>query len=381
MSRAFDTIDRAKLVQILKEEVQLEEDEMRMCQSLLANTNLKVKLGEALSDPFETTIGSPQGDGLSPIIFAVYLESALRQVRAKASEMHPRPADDSELPHEALYADDSDFISTSPSFLKFLKALIPPTIGQFKLQANATKWEDTTLTASAKDDDRPSWRTTKKLGSLLGDEEDIERRKSLATASFKALRLLWERRKITSVNTRIRAYNALVLPVLLYNCGTWGVTGGVIEKLEVFHRRQLREVLGVKTKDLHNVDLYERCGVSPVKHHVAWAKWSLFGHTLRMTRDTPAQVAMDFYCQSSESDVKSMGRASTTLPAQLFNEYRDYLKKFKLGGHTSKMHMILAKLRKMADGKADPSRQKWRELSASIIKCQIPSFVYRTVLG
>ena len=216
---------------------------------------------------------------------------------------------------------------------------------------------------------------------MLGDEEDIERRKSLATASFKALRLLWERRKITSVNTRIRAYNALVLPVLLYNCGKKGVTGGVIEKLEVFHRRQLREVLGVKTKDLHNVDLYERCGVSPVKHHVAWAKWSLFGHTLRMTRDTPAQVAMDFYCQSSESDVKSMGRASTTLPAQLFNEYRDYLKKFKLGWNTSKMHMILAKLRKMADGKADPSRQKWRELSASIIKCQIPSFLYRTVLG
>ena len=59
MSRAFDTIDRAKLVQILKDEVKLEEDEMRMCQSLLANTNLKVKLGEAVSDPFATTIGSP----------------------------------------------------------------------------------------------------------------------------------------------------------------------------------------------------------------------------------------------------------------------------------------------------------------------------------
>ena len=96
----------------------------------------------------------------------------------------------------------------------------------------------------------------------------------------------------------------------------WDMGGnrGVIEKLEVFHRRQLREVLGVKTKDLHNVDLYEQCGVSPVKHHVAWAKWSLFGNTLRMARDTPAQVAKDFYCQSSESDVKSMGRAITTLP-------------------------------------------------------------------
>ena len=380
MSRAFDTIDRAKLVQILKDEVKLEEDEMRMCQSLLANTNLTVKLGEAFSDPFVTTIGSPQGDGLSPILFAIYLESALKHVRAKAAEMHPRPTDDNELPQEALYADDSDFISTSPSFLTYLKELIPPTIGQFKLHANATKWEDTTLMPSAKDEDRPSWRTTKKLGSLLGDEEDIERRKRLATASFKSLRLMWERRKITSVETRIRAYNALVLPVLLYNCGTWGVTGGVIEKLEVFHRRQLREVLGIKTRELHNVDLYERCGVSPVKHHIAWARWSLFGHTLRMARDTPAQVAMDFYCKSSKSDVISDGRASTTLPVQLFNEYKDYLKKFKLGGHTSKPHMMLAKLRELADGKADPGRQKWRQLAASIIKCQIPSFVHRNDL-
>ena len=171
-----------------------------------------------------------------------------------------------------------------------------------------------------------------------------------------------------------------MLPVLLYNCRPWGVTGGVIEKLEVFHRRQLREVLGIKTRELHNVDLYERCGVSPVKHHIAWARWSLFGHTLRMARDTPAQVAMDFYCKSSKSDVISDGRASTTLPVQLFNEYKDYLKKFKLGGHTSKPHMMLAKLRELADGKADPRRQKWRQLAASIIKCQIPSFVHRNDL-
>ena len=53
MSRAFDTIDRAKLMTILKEEVKLDDDELRMCQSLLADTNIKVKLGEAVSDPFE----------------------------------------------------------------------------------------------------------------------------------------------------------------------------------------------------------------------------------------------------------------------------------------------------------------------------------------
>ena len=153
--------------------------------------------------------------------------------------------------------------------------------------------------------------------------------------------------------------------------GGYSLTGGVIEKFEVFHRRQLREVLGVR-RGIHNDDLYNRCKANPLKHQIAWAKWSLFGHTLRMARNTPAQLAMDYYCQPSEGDIKCMGRASTTLPVQLFNEYKDYLKKFKLGGHTSKPHMMLSKLRSLA---ADPVRHKWRELIASIIDCQMQSLV------
>jgi hypothetical protein len=129
--------------------------------------------------------------------------------------------------------------------------------------ANATKWERTTLVPDSEHDPKPAWRKVKKLGSLLGDEEDIERRKTLATASFRSLRLLWERREITSINTRMRAYNALVLPVLLYNCGTWGVTEAIMDKLEVFHRRQLRDVLGVRVRDMRSKELYKRCGTAP----------------------------------------------------------------------------------------------------------------------
>ena len=53
---------------------------------------------------FETSIGTPQGDALSPVLFTVYLEIALR----KYIEM-------SQLERSALhqiicYADDTDFI-------------------------------------------------------------------------------------------------------------------------------------------------------------------------------------------------------------------------------------------------------------------------------
>ena len=86
----------------------------------------------------------------------------------KAAKPDGQYVSDNGLPLEALYADDSDFLSLSPSFLHFLEALVPPTIGRFKLKANATKWERTALQG-----DNTDWRKTKKLGSLLGDEEDI----------------------------------------------------------------------------------------------------------------------------------------------------------------------------------------------------------------
>ena len=63
MSRAFDTIDRGRLMNIVRDDERLNEDELRMCQMLPEDTNLKVKLKKAVSEPFETTIGTPQGDG------------------------------------------------------------------------------------------------------------------------------------------------------------------------------------------------------------------------------------------------------------------------------------------------------------------------------
>jgi hypothetical protein len=51
MSRAFDTIDRGRLMIILRDEVRLNEDELRMCEMLLADTTVKVKLKEAVSEP------------------------------------------------------------------------------------------------------------------------------------------------------------------------------------------------------------------------------------------------------------------------------------------------------------------------------------------
>ena len=93
------------------------------------------------------------------------------------------------------------------------------------------------------------WRSVKQLGSLLGEAEEIERRIDLASQAYGRFHSLWLRRQRVSEKRRIRLYNALVLPVLLYNCGTWGPTKAMLERLDRFHRRQLRILIGVHYPD------------------------------------------------------------------------------------------------------------------------------------
>ena len=54
--------------------------------------------------PFLANVGTPQGDSLSPVLFIVYLETALRKIR-EINRIEEG------LPTEKAYADDVDFIS------------------------------------------------------------------------------------------------------------------------------------------------------------------------------------------------------------------------------------------------------------------------------
>ncbi|GFR88005.1 very-long-chain enoyl-CoA reductase [Elysia marginata] len=76
MTSAFDTINRSKLIDIC--ETFLEEDEIRIIRTLLSNTSLELLCGQT-SKTIPTLVGSPQGDGLSPTLFIMYLREPLKK--------------------------------------------------------------------------------------------------------------------------------------------------------------------------------------------------------------------------------------------------------------------------------------------------------------
>ena len=115
MSAAFDTIDRKQLLQLWTNLVT--EDEKRIIQFLLSNTTLNVKIsGANTEEPFLTNIGTPQRASLSPILFIIYLEQALKNVRSTLDS--PSNTTEAHLPNEIVYADDIDFIGNQPANVK-----------------------------------------------------------------------------------------------------------------------------------------------------------------------------------------------------------------------------------------------------------------------
>ena len=319
MSSAFDTIDRKRLLEIL--ETFLEEDEIRLIQFLLSNTHISIKVSGATTElPFLANVGTPQGDSLSPVLFIIYLEAALKEVRELPDQKEPH------LPTEVAYADDVDFVSTIKH--KDIRQ-VQEVLAKYNLLVNEEKTEYTKIKRESKKEEE-SWRKVKKVGSLLGDEEDIERRKKLATVVMNKMDKIWIRKDKISKKRKLNLYRALVKSILLYNCGTWGVTKAEENKLDAFHRKQLKRILGIKyPKKISNKNLYRETKEKPISETMREARWKLLGHILRRPEEIPANMAMIFYYNDGISGKKFKGARRTTLPEVLNSDLEKLQNEFQ----------------------------------------------------
>ncbi|GFS07895.1 hypothetical protein ElyMa_003001400 [Elysia marginata] len=182
---------------------------------------------------------------------------------------------------------------------------------KYNLQVNVDKTEFTNLSRG-----ETNWQTTKKVGTLIGDQEDIERRRQLSSAALVKLKNVWLKGDKITKNTKLKLYKALVKSVLTYNCGTWAPTQSQEERLNALHRKQLKKVLNIKYPvKITNSSLYNKCNERPLSIFILESRWRLFGHILRRDSQIPANQAISGYFVTEGSKFK--GRPLTTLPVVL----------------------------------------------------------------
>jgi hypothetical protein len=93
----------------------------------------------------------------------------------------------------------------------------------------------------------------KYLGTTLTHQdcmhEEIKSRLDLANACYHSLQSLLSS-CLLSRNVKVKIYKTVILPFVLYGCGTWSVTLREEHRLRVFENRVLRRMFGPKRDEV-----------------------------------------------------------------------------------------------------------------------------------
>ena len=77
-----------------------------------------------------------------------------------------------------------------------------------------------------------------------------------------------------SENIKIKIHRSIILPVVLYGCGTWSLTLRKERRLRVFENRVLRRIFGPKREDEDVLEkmCWRRCAGEDVLEKMCWRR-------------------------------------------------------------------------------------------------------------
>ena len=264
----------------------------------MLNIELAVKCERETSPFFKTDTGVPQGDGYSANEFTYYLANSQYQqqhidhdyaaVLRVIDHDYAKLESAVEVDIDMEYADDITYLTTCKKLRILKKRELPAVLAKRGLDVNDTKTEEYSISRGGDE----NWKCCKLLGSLLGTEEDIARRKALAVAAIRSKSDIFYSN--LDIPMKMRAFNCYVGSIFLYNCELWGLTRSQKDAIDAFHRRLLRTaVLNVRwPRKVSNEDLYGITGATPWSETIQTRSLSWFGHLIRLDEQVPAKIAL-----------------------------------------------------------------------------------------
>ena len=137
--------------------------------------------------------------------------------------------------------------------------MMPETLLEQGLFINKSKTEKYHISRTSD----TKWRSCKYLGSLLGTEEYIKRRKGLVCDTYNTLETILGSNQV-SETVRLRIFKAYIESIFLYNSELWTLAKTLENTIDSFQRRILRKVIHVKwPRTINNQELYERTHMIP----------------------------------------------------------------------------------------------------------------------
>lgn len=266
---------------------------IRILQNICEISQSAVRVGGELGDWFKTTVGTRQGDPISPTTFIAYLERVMDSIRNNGTGVSVHGQKINNL----KFADDIDLLEEDRDELQGNLERINEAGEAAGLQINIEKtmtmvFGQESIEEKLEIGGRSIENVTEfvYLGSLLTWDNDcnkeIRRRIARATGAMAGFKKIWNSKQI-STETKISIIRTCVLSVLLYACETWTMRKKDKELLLAFEMKCYRRILHIRWQQrITNVEVRRRVGNSRnIIQLIMERKLSLFGHICRMGDD------------------------------------------------------------------------------------------------
>ena len=315
LSKAFDTVDRPLLWEILRCSG-CPPKFINLVRLLHEGMEARVRVGSLESDPFNVSRGVKQGCTLAPVLFNLYVSYITRLLAAQVGpdcgininyrmdrnlfdlqKLKARTKIKQSWFLELQYADDCAILSHTTSGLQEAISKVKELYTRFGLEINVRKTEvlhwtcenpqaitpeimicDTPLTVSS---------SFKYLGAFIANDckLDTELNNRICQAS-KAMGRLRDRvfkNQNLSLHTKIKVYTAVCLSSLLYGSEAWTLYARQLRLLEAWHIKSLRSIMGVTWRDkLTYEEMYRRTGSGSLESQIGRRQLRWIGHVIRM---------------------------------------------------------------------------------------------------
>src|SRR2546425_7514159 len=154
---------------------------------------------------------------------------------------------------------------------------------------------------------------------MLGNLEDINRRKQLAMVSYNKYKDILQSKKL-SLKLRCRLFKVYVDSIFLYNSETWTLSKKLNEEIDIFQRGLLKRMLKIHYPYIiSNINLYQRVQMCKWSETVQKRRLKWTGHLLRMDNNAPASIALE---QTKKISGRRMRGNHTTWIKQINNDLK-----------------------------------------------------------
>ena len=356
LRKAYDSVDRSLLWEILSLHG-VNGAMLRAIQSLYGEgSSSVVRVGGSFSDCFNVASGVRQGCPLSPLLFNVFLDFAIKRwlkavpdsgISVESSMNNSAAPLVPHLLRVLLYADDAVVFAKDRRSLATMLLSFHRIMTECGLQVNYEKSKVMHLSVSAvqaKVADAtplqvgvevgamvpepvgqlevvPSF---KYLGSFLSNDgllhNEINNRKKAAAFCFRQLCGRVFQRKGISSKTKGSIYTSMVLSTLLYGCDAWAPQAVLVQDIMKEIMWQVRLMVGVRRMDkLSNSSLLSTVGVEHPAVTIQHRRLTWFGHVCRMDGARWAHILL--HCKSIDGvDKKRPGSPGVRWETLVLND-------------------------------------------------------------